>query len=446
MRSRRAPPPTEADAEEVPWMSFSDAVTALLFVFIATTFWFMFRLESKVQQNTEQLARLQGAEVAASTLLHGVNLCLNTGRSQGVGVRSIVEESTHTLSLYIESDSRTLVDWFGTCSVDISWQADQVVDLARGCLARSLPAGIKGYTVTLTLEGHTDAGAPAGSCRDRFPSNWELSGARAGAALRRLLCEDGTCEYHERVNAGTISRLAQKREDLQIVAAGRADSVPPWRAICDQGSAWTRLALDRATCKVLTGSDFLPHSVRVATVQSPISAALGKSFYGRTLDSPDLALRAWAADPECMQGRLDPARCAARLGLARRVDLRVDFVPTLPTDVSRSAAALVSRMPSGPFVVPSPTHSVKTPVGTGLKFRNRQLTDLEWGVVNDANGRGLEAFPETLLCTVENGDEVRLIGKEGQTYRIEHACPAGLEEGYISATWAGENTLVPLAY
>ena len=40
--------------EEIPWISFSDASIALLFVFIATTFWFMIQLQIAKQELLEE--------------------------------------------------------------------------------------------------------------------------------------------------------------------------------------------------------------------------------------------------------------------------------------------------------------------------------------------------------------------------------------------------------
>lgn len=325
----------EADEDETPWLSFSDAVTALLFVFIATTFWFMFRLEEarnlleqRIDERTEEVKKLRGADVAASELLQGVGVCLTERRDDGVRVRPVVEEATHTMSLYIEPQASTIVEWFQVCSAEITPDAAAVVSMARDCLASEIPALTNDYTVILTLEGHTDARAPgAGDCRSRFPSNWELSGARAGAALRRLMCVDGSCDAVSVGEAEKLRTLAQDRDRLQLVAAGRADSMPAWRALCapDWPGAAIDSGLDTSVCGALGALDLSPgeRAARVTSLigASPIAAS------GAAVSSFDQALVAWANDPRCAGSAGRSGSCDERFRRLRRVDMRVDLRP-----------------------------------------------------------------------------------------------------------------------
>jgi flagellar motor protein MotB len=326
--------PQEADDDETPWLSFSDAVTALLFVFIATTFWFMFRLEQarslleqRIDERAEELKKLRGADVAASDLLEGVGVCLAERRSDGVRVRPVVEESTRTMSLYIEPQASTIVEWFQVCSAEITRDAAVVVSMARDCLAAEVPALTEDYTVILTLEGHTDARVTgAGECRSRFPSNWELSGARAGAALRRLMCVDGSCDEESIAEAGKLRDLAQDRDRLQLVAAGRAESMPAWRALCapDWSGAAVDAGLDSAVCTALgeTGGTSLDRTEMVTGLirNSPIAGLA-------SLNSFDEALVAWANDPRCVGAAGLAVSCDERFRRLRRVDMRVDLRP-----------------------------------------------------------------------------------------------------------------------
>lgn len=326
---------TEADEDETPWLSFSDAVTALLFVFIATTFWFMFRLEEarnlleqRIDERTEEVKKLRGADVAASELLQGVGVCLTERRDDGVRVRPVVEAATHTMSLYIEPQASTIVEWFQVCSAEITPDAAAVVSMARECLASEIPALTSDYTVILTLEGHTDARVPgAGECRSRFPSNWELSGARAGAALRRLMCVDGSCDSVSLGEAEKLRALAQDRDRLQLVAAGRADSMPAWRALCavDWPGAALDAELDAGVCGALSASDLTP-SGRAEKVTGLIGAS--RIATGRApVNSFDEALVAWANDPRCASGAAPAGVCDERFRRLRRVDMRVDLRP-----------------------------------------------------------------------------------------------------------------------
>lgn len=335
MNGDYVPQPAGDEEEETPWLSFSDAVTALLFVFIATTFWFMFRLEQarhlleqRIDERTEEVKKLRGADIAASELLQGVGVCLTERSADGVRVRPVVEQSTHTMSLYIEPQASTVVEWFKVCSAEITPDAAIVAGMARDCLAAEVPRLTEDYTVLLTLEGHTDARVPgAGDCRQRFPSNWELSGARAGAALRRLMCDDGSCSATESAKAGTLRELAQDREKLQLVAAGRAESMPAWGALCaaDWPGAAVDKSLDAAICSALQGETAGAGGARASTVTSLVSASPIAPLRGpiRTFDE---ALVAWANDPRC--GRQDDARvCDERFRRLRRVDMRVDLRP-----------------------------------------------------------------------------------------------------------------------
>lgn len=323
------------DEEETPWLSFSDAVTALLFIFIATTFWFMFRLEQarqelekRIVEQTEEVKRLKGADEAAGSLLDGVSVCLAERDADGVRVRPVVEASTRTMSLYIEPQASTIVEWFKVCSAEIRPEAAVVVGMARDCLAAQVPALVDKYTVLLTLEGHTDARVPgAGDCRARFPSNWELSGARAGAALRRLLCEDGTCDPRAAAQAETLRDLAQDRDQLQLVAAGRAQSVPAWRALCaaDWSGAAVDPALDRAVCRALADE-----TAGAAARTTNVRELLKRSVVARLVPGMrtfDEALVTWANDPRCSRGGADVQACDERFRRLRRVDMRVDLRP-----------------------------------------------------------------------------------------------------------------------
>ena len=322
--------------DETPWLSFSDAVTALLFVFIATTFWFMFRLEQarhlleqRIDEQTEEVKKLKGADEQAGMLLEGTRTCLMKSPADGIQVRPVIEPSTHTMSLYIEPQATTLVEWFQACSAEVTPEAAQVVALARSCLAQEIPEKTNDYTVLLTLEGHTDARSPSsGACRERFPSNWELSGARAGAALRRLMCDDGSCGDAQQEEADKLRLLAQDRARLQLVAAGRADSLPAWRALCEWGDAKVDPALDSRVCGLLNADPaaaLRDGSLLRAVLGSPIGSLRP------ALATGDDAMIAWANDPRCFQPGADTAVCEKRLTRLRRVDMRVDLRPRAGT-------------------------------------------------------------------------------------------------------------------
>jgi hypothetical protein len=314
----------EAHEEEAesPFQSFTDAITALLFIFMVTTFAVMISLRRAEQQQRHEVDRLQGADVASGKLLSGVAACMG----QVSGLKPVIDEGAHTLAMYIEVDE-SVVEWFGVCSPSISPSAGAVVDQVRGCLAREVPALTADYSVALTLEGHTDARQPSGACAQSYPSNWELSGARAGAVLRRLMCEDGRCATDQaRTQAAELAALASQREDLQVIAAGRASSIPAWRALCDPGWPGARIdqRLDGAVCGRLPQATSGDAAVQQEVV-SVVKEALDPDG-GRGEMSFDRALTLWANIPACGGGG---EACEQRLGRLRRVDLRVNLQPKL---------------------------------------------------------------------------------------------------------------------
>lgn len=348
--SQPGPPDMHDFDEEIPWPSFADAVTALLFVFIATTFWFMITLEearkalqAREAEKAEEIEHLKGADVAAGVLLEQVSLCLVESNSEGIQVRPVVEDSTRTMALYIEPVASRIVEWFPSCSADVSPEAGQVIHLVRSCLAREVPLLAENYTVILTLEGHTDARATGGACRARFPSNWELSGARSGAALRRLLCDDGQCAAAEEAEARSLKVLAQDRTLLQLVAAGRAATIPATRALCDPDwpGASVEGALDTEVCSLLARS-----ALTGRDAAELLRAAIATRFDGPLSAHPtrDELLVTWANDPRCGTRAADPVACDERFRRLRRVDMRVDLRVRTPL----ITAAANDRPPAGP--------------------------------------------------------------------------------------------------
>jgi flagellar motor protein MotB len=353
----------EEHADESPWISFSDAMSALLFIFITTTFWFMIQLQEiraklsrQADEQEQQLKRLTGADKAADALLQDVKLCLGEAEDGELRIKPVVDEASRTLSVYLEPQPGVVGEWFTVCSAAATPDAVRALETMRGCLAREVPTLAETYGVKLTLEGHTDARTTGGACAARFPSNWELSGARAGAALRRLLCEDGRCSGDEDAQAGVLRGLAQDSAKLQVVAAGRADAVPAWAALCDP--AWPGAAvdpaLDAAVCAALTGGGAQSRAEAAALIEAARGAGAGAPM------TTDEAVIWWANAAPCLAPKAGPAPkakarakgrasasagdepgstrgCEERLGRLRRVDLRVDLKPRATALVGAAA-------------------------------------------------------------------------------------------------------------
>ena len=339
--------------DEIPWPSFADAVTALLFVFIATTFWFMMQLEearqnleSRTVEKEQELERLKGADRAAGVLLDDVAVCLTEGRGESVRLRPVIEQSTRTMALYIEPLATQVVEWFPTCSADVSTEASAVIDMVRDCLASEVPRLAEQYTVVLTLEGHTDARPPGRGCSARFPSNWELSGARSGAALRRLLCADQSCGARDQAKATILAELAQDRNRLELIAAGRAESVPALRALCDPDwpGATVDPALDAEVCALL---ETVGDRTDLERLRMELATSVGARL---ELDSDpptrDELLVAWANDPRCGFSEVSAEACAERFRRLRRVDMRVDLRVRVEGGSAKGNSAFASP-PSG---------------------------------------------------------------------------------------------------
>lgn len=318
---RRREEEAEAEAES-PFQSFTDAITAMLFIFMVTTFAVMISLRRAQAVEQQEIDRLTGADRASGELLAGVAACMK----QVSGLKPVVDEGARTLAMYIEVDE-AVVEWFGVCSPSIARSADPVVDQVRACLAAEVPSLTRDYAVSLTLEGHTDGRAPSGSCAQSYPSNWELSGARAGAVLRRLMCEDGSCDGDgAREQARSLQDLASQRDDLQLIAAGRASSVPAWRALCDPNWPGARVdqRLDATVCARLPEATAGDVALQQEVVDAVVEALDPRRTHARSFDQ---ALALWANPPSCTAG--SARGCDARLGRLRRVDLRVNLQPKL---------------------------------------------------------------------------------------------------------------------
>ncbi len=114
---------------------------------------------------------------------------------------------------------------FDEGSADVSTQAQQVI--------RRVAGELEGQAYVLRIEGHTD-NRPIRT--PRFPSNWELSTARAGAVVAYLVNElgfpperlsaAGYGEFHPRVpNDSPDNRARNRRIDIVVIPTERAGSL-----------------------------------------------------------------------------------------------------------------------------------------------------------------------------------------------------------------------------
>lgn len=105
---------------------------------------------------------------------------------------------------------------FATCESDLKPQGGELMSGVGDVLE-----GFEDYFVTVQVEGHTDSRSTnTGTCR--FPSNWELSSARATSVVRIL-----TDTTRAAVDPRLVSSVG--RGQFQPVTAGFGDSEEEWR-------------------------------------------------------------------------------------------------------------------------------------------------------------------------------------------------------------------------
>ena len=317
MSRRRAP-------VELPWPSFADALTGLLFVFIVTTFVFAIRLMVETRKTQAVRAELEDAEAVARRLLGTaaeqgpLTRCLEGGAVS----RAVPNPEDLTVALYLPDSP-----WFEPCKTALGPAQKAAVAAVRRCIVEELgPLWTRegGYALSVGFEGHTDS-RPSSGCGAALPSNWELSGARAAGVLRELVCAyEGPAEAEARLACEEaaveplLALRAAPADRLELVAAGLADRRPATDALCARPGV-----ADGAVCAALAeGRDpgdalaafFSRPDVRDTGCQRPVDLTAAQTGSDR--------LRLWAN--ACVLGE-DPE---ARLGPMRRVDLRLQLRPT----------------------------------------------------------------------------------------------------------------------
>ncbi len=365
-RRRGAGSPGVAGEEKVPWASFADALTGLLFVFILLALGFAHELqkmtEAARERETAASLVLQQREVAARIARQlverdrqseasrtSVAVCLEELLEDRVEVSPTVEESR--LSLYPRGGKASRVDvgasaatgtssasdvgpgpltveWFASGSARLESGPCDVARKIGPCLLRALghpalsPPGqgeaARPFLLRVFVEGHTDS-VPVSGGLAGIATNWELSGARAAAVVRAFLAvpdvaaRAATCAAEAGVAAELEDRAA--RGDLEVVAVGLADRKPAWKRLC-------RAQGEDALCGCLGRERGEP-----SACVGELGRALPEPAPG-AVGLPSTLLVAWA--------NLDGAGDAdARRRLQRRVDLRFEVVPRDDSEETR---------------------------------------------------------------------------------------------------------------
>lgn len=188
------------------YVSFADMATLLMATFLMILSFASMDLR-KFQKMAGSVQQALGGKVAPITAAPPVQLPLPTVQPAAVPPRgealAVIQGSFQDLGSsaeIIQTEEGVTVRFEGkvlylSASADLRPQATAILNKVAALLSK--------YTFDLQILGHTDS-EPIET--DRFPSNWELSGARAAAALRYL------------VGRGTSPQ--------RLVAVGLADSRP----------------------------------------------------------------------------------------------------------------------------------------------------------------------------------------------------------------------------
>jgi hypothetical protein len=326
--------------EEVPWASFADALTGLLFVFILLTVMFVFAAQQAKVAADDERESLTAADQRARAMVDAGDprsfvSCLQGKVPEAVRLIPGNGADASALSIVIETNNRprpaksVAVGWFDTADAELHGLACDLTQSVGRCLAGVLDSGNvdasraatpilqPGDVLRVFVEGHTDKDQMKPG--ERYPSNWELSGARAAAVVRALTVEPEAgqtrrCEVDRGIvnsvqqamngdNSRARKQIAHPR--LELIAVGRADQAPSRAVVCKQADK-SNLASNDEVCKCM---DETSEAAVGSCERTALTGRNGKTHQQRLID--------WANSTE-----------DRKLSM-RRVDLRFEVRPTL---------------------------------------------------------------------------------------------------------------------
>jgi len=206
-------------------------------------------VRAQAEQNRQQTMlltnELAGAQARIDELLRENQAATQAQHGLEQEMRSALESKDVTISQLQGKLTVNILDHilFDSGEAVLKAEGEQVLRKIANVLAQH-PA------LKIHVIGHTDNVPIRASARDRFPSNWELSTARATAAVR-FLCEQGGVA------------------PLRVGAVGYGE----YRPVADNNTAEGRAQNRRIAIVVLSdelvGADVVPTTNRVALTASP---------------------------------------------------------------------------------------------------------------------------------------------------------------------------------
>ncbi|MBI2567304.1 MAG: OmpA family protein [Candidatus Schekmanbacteria bacterium] len=309
--------------DEIPWASFSDALTGMLFVFVITTFWFALRLAIETSRVTSTKLSLQREiEILKTAADEARNLVQRADGEPGAltvcldrssRLRAEPERESARVSLYMEADGAGVtVKWFEPCQATLDVRQQAAAEDIRSCITGVLARQAERYAVRVFLEGHTDA-LVVRDCGADLISNWELSGARAAAVTRAVLAGGEQAATRE-----AIARAVDEQA-LQLLAVGLAETRPARAALCARPTALS--ALDRRICAALKADPLLAREAATLLAGADLDACApppqSTSCAGTGATAGLCRWANWCPDAA---GDFEERRA-----LLRRVDLRIEL-------------------------------------------------------------------------------------------------------------------------
>lgn len=167
---------SSAAHDESNWLiSYADMMTLLCGFFIML--FSMAKLEeSKYDSFKQAMAKQFGGEyVSASQEM--ARFATQVIQEMGVESTTTIKADAYGVSIVFESTV-----FFNTLSADVSPEGQKILDHLMDSIKQREESTNKQYRIV--VEGHTD-GRPI--LAGKFPSNWELSGARASSVVRMFL-------------------------------------------------------------------------------------------------------------------------------------------------------------------------------------------------------------------------------------------------------------------